>query len=143
MIHGDANDGHLTSFAKFGDRRALKKPCKSHMPITAFETSVAAPREARSDVLVDGAFTNFAGTRDYKLYLPANLARDPPLFVMLHGCSQSAVDFACGTRMNELNWQPNAAALFCIPSNRSAPICLAAGTGTTPSTNLPTTASRP
>lgn len=38
----------------------------------------------------------------YMLYEPASRATGPaPLLVLLHGCSQTALDFAAGTRMNE------------------------------------------
>jgi poly(hydroxyalkanoate) depolymerase family esterase len=48
-------------------------------------------------------FANAAGTRAYKLYVPANRAeKRPALIVMLHGCTQTPDDFAAGTRMNWL-----------------------------------------
>lgn len=52
-------------------------------------------------------FTHPTGSRDYKLYLPAThagaaSAAPLPLVVMLHGCTQSADDFAAGTQMNRL-----------------------------------------
>ena len=52
------------------------------------------------------SFTNAAGTRAYKLYVPRSCVADSsepaPLVVMLHGCTQSPDDFARGTRMNAL-----------------------------------------
>lgn len=47
-------------------------------------------------------FTDAAGTLAYKVYLPRGLARQASMVVMLHGCTQSADDFAAGTRMNRL-----------------------------------------
>jgi poly(hydroxyalkanoate) depolymerase family esterase len=49
------------------------------------------------------SYTNRAGTRAYKTYLPARYrGQSLPLIVMLHGCKQTPDDFAAGTRMNEL-----------------------------------------
>jgi poly(hydroxyalkanoate) depolymerase family esterase len=49
------------------------------------------------------SFTNPAGSRTYKLFVPSTAGTRPlPLVVMLHGCTQSPDDFAAGTRMNRL-----------------------------------------
>ena len=50
-----------------------------------------------------GAYSNQAGGRAYKLYVPSGYrGQAVPLLVMLHGCTQSPDDFAAGTRMNVL-----------------------------------------
>jgi len=44
-----------------------------------------------------------AGSRDYKLYIPASDPKRPMgLILMLHGCNQGPDDFALGTHMNAL-----------------------------------------
>jgi poly(3-hydroxybutyrate) depolymerase len=49
----------------------------------------------------EGVYSNPAGSRTYKLFVPSGYHGQPlPLVVMLHGCTQSPDDFAAGTRMN-------------------------------------------
>jgi poly(hydroxyalkanoate) depolymerase family esterase len=49
----------------------------------------------------------------YWLYLPSGVAQAPrPLVVMLHGCRQSATDFAASTRMNQLAERKGFAVLY-------------------------------
>jgi poly(hydroxyalkanoate) depolymerase family esterase len=55
----------------------------------------------------------------YWLYLPAGMPATPetptaprPLVVMLHGCEQSAADFAAGSRMNQLAERKGFAVLY-------------------------------
>ena len=64
-------------------------------PPTAAEI---APEGTR---FIEGTYSNAAGSRDYRLFIPSRYQGEPlPLVVMLHGCTQSPEDFAAGTRMN-------------------------------------------
>lgn len=52
---------------------------------------------------LDGSYANSAGEREYRLYVPSGYAGQAvPLIALLHGGTQTADDFAAGTRMNEL-----------------------------------------
>ena len=61
----------------------------------------AAPMIPAGAKFEEAVFTNSAGSRAYWLYVPSRYNGQPlPLVVMLHGCTQSPLDFAAGTNMN-------------------------------------------
>ncbi|RUR55302.1 alpha/beta hydrolase family esterase [Vreelandella populi] len=67
--------------------------------------------EARPGAFTAGSFSNRAGSRDYKLFLPSSYhGQAMPLVVMLHGCTQNPDDFAAGTNMNQLAEEQS----FCV-----------------------------
>ena len=65
-----------------------------------------------SSTLAAGTFASAAGSRPYKLFVPSRPAPRPALLVMLHGCTQTAEDFAAGTRMNTLAQNVGAYVLY-------------------------------
>ena len=69
-------------------------------PRTSLKPADIAPSQGQFS---SATYSGVAGARDYKLYVPSSRCADGlPLIVMLHGCTQSADDFAAGTRMNFL-----------------------------------------
>ena len=70
-----------------------------------------------------GAFTCPAGARDYRFYIPSKRGWGRrPLIVMLHGCKQDPVDFAIGTRMNEIAEHNGMFVLYPAQNNRANPM---------------------
>jgi len=75
---------------------------QNHDANPVHQAPVGAPPRGPAGSFETRTYTNRAGSRDYKLYVPTQVGATPPLVVMLHGCTQSADDFAVGTRMNQL-----------------------------------------
>lgn len=76
---------------------AKRKPAAKRTP------KPTPPARPLPGSFIDGLFESKHGTIRYKLYTPTGSARRRmPIVVMLHGCSQSAGDFATGTGMNQL-----------------------------------------
>jgi poly(hydroxyalkanoate) depolymerase family esterase len=102
-----------------GDRRtAVRRPGAAEWTApgpSLLSRGVQLPPRTKTEKLASGSipeggrfversYTNSAGTRSYKLYIPSGYTGQAvPLIVMLHGCTQSPDDFATGTRMNELS----------------------------------------
>ncbi|MES2102673.1 MAG: PHB depolymerase family esterase [Pseudomonadota bacterium] len=66
------------------------------------DSSVADETEDNGH-FIDGVYSNHAGSRSYKLFIPGEYhGQALPLVVMLHGCTQNPDDFAIGTGMNRI-----------------------------------------
>ena len=69
-----------------------------------------------------GRFRNRAGTRAYRLFMPASAraaVQPPALLVLLHGCAQDAERFAACTRMDALAEQRGFCVLYAEQSVRA------------------------
>ncbi|MBI4724017.1 MAG: PHB depolymerase family esterase, partial [Rhodomicrobium sp.] len=101
-------EGSLSATPRSGLAETLRRLAARAKAAGAGNRGGAGLRPA-PDPIPEGAsfmtasYSNGAGTRAYKLYVPSSATGQRlPLIVMLHGCTQSPDDFAAGTRMNAL-----------------------------------------
>ncbi len=84
-------------------KRAAAKPKRTKVTPIGDRTAPARPPRQAPGSFVTGRHDGGFGTIAYKLYTPTGPTnRRLPLVVMLHGCTQSATDFAAGSGMNAL-----------------------------------------
>ena len=69
--------------------------------LVGLASSPARGGVAAAGTVVTGQYANAYGARTYRLYIPSGYrTQRAPLVVMLHGCTQTAADFALGTEMD-------------------------------------------
>lgn len=95
----DANDVSQ----RVDDRRLRRMRGRSGLSVAGVPRPETKVLEGQPGDFITGSYTNQAGTRPYKLYIPTGyVGKALPMIVMLHGCTQTPDDFAAGTRMNAL-----------------------------------------
>jgi poly(hydroxyalkanoate) depolymerase family esterase len=104
---GPVGDHKTEARPRIGLSETLRQLAARAKAAAGLDLGIDTPSRPAPDPLPEGAtfaaasYTNEAGTREYKLYIPStSRGRQLPLVVMLHGCTQSPDDFAAGTRMN-------------------------------------------
>lgn len=80
-----------------------------------------SPGKSPAPTAERGTFRSRHSDLAYLLHKPADLPEGAPLLLMLHGCTQTAEDFAVGTRMNDLAAAAGMAVLWPEQSARSNP----------------------
>ena len=136
--------GGLPNGFKMPTIQAFQAPAPQPFSSPAPQAFKAPPASQPGDAgrFLSASFTNRAGSRSYKLYVPKSYTgQAAPLIVMLHGCSQSPDDFAAGTRMNEVAEEKVAS--WPIPCRRVRPMPRNAGTGSARATSAGTRGAGP
>jgi len=82
------------------DEKNRKQFCSAFTLLLIFLSLVSTARAG--SWAADGSVSNQAGARRYKLWIPDRYdgKKKLPLVLMLHGCTQTAEEFAAGTGMN-------------------------------------------
>lgn len=77
-------------------------------------TTFVIPTNLFAGIWEKGRYSGIYGARNYRVYIPSSVARSSrtPIVVMLHGCDQSAEDFAKGTRIEKWAEKEKFIALF-------------------------------
>ena len=97
--------GHSKAGQSLGTVMKQLRDVQSLMPVAVGRTKrqEVSPSTPKGAQFVSRTHRSAAGSRGYKLYLPASQPKRPRgLILMLHGCTQTPDDFATGTRMNAL-----------------------------------------
>jgi poly(hydroxyalkanoate) depolymerase family esterase len=118
MHTGMTEATRLTRAGRLSEATAIIQRTLAGLPTANVATSETIPDDAVIDAefsvlddsfartngqFVDKIYSNRVGSRPYKLYIPGSYTGQAiPLVVMLHGCTQTSIDFAAGTRLNAL-----------------------------------------
>ncbi len=112
-----------TSLQGWWRERAGPTPASPDPATARIRKRAAPPRIPATGSFTRGLFKSEgedASAMHYWLYWPSNAPASPrPLVVMLHGCGQTALEFAQGTRMNALAEKKGFAVLYPQQSVRS------------------------
>lgn len=106
------------------DRVKGRRRLGPHRPVEPVPVSTP-DIEPEGGKFIEASYSNPAGSRAYKLYIPSGYhGQAVPLVVMLHGCTQSPDDFAAGTRMNVIAEEQTCLVVYPEqPSNANAAKC--------------------
>jgi len=122
-----AATGFGASFSSFSGGGAMPDWAAQFQAFQSGHAGARTPRDTSQEPgeFLEGSFSNAAGSRRYRLYVPARPASGPrPLVVMLHGCKQNPDDFAAGTTMNALAEEHGCLVLYPEqPSSANANAC--------------------